>query len=365
MPTASVRVLRITVRGGAILLGAAMLAGCAGQGATDGTASNGTVPSDAEQSSAPNPTIGLDCDSVIELDTVQAALGAVELREDPVRIPGGSWPLNFVGLAQAGALDCYWGDDAAPQREYPRYLAVVVRTDASGMWNSWEQELSSWSQPTSGHGDAAYADCSGQPDYLYCEYDVLIGNAWVHAEVKNLDAHDDAAPIIRSLVDAVSEAEPAEQAWQSPAVRLPASCAELLTADAIMTAVGFDGIAEREYPLSMPIVLNEALAGGLECSWSNSYSSEQAMPVGVAIQPGAGWAWEALWAKPRPERSPAEPLAGIGQHAFAGCSAEPNNVCFVDVLLPEGTWVAVDGNKQAGVDGLKAVAAAAIAGIGG
>jgi hypothetical protein len=268
--------------------------------------------------------------------------------------------LSHVGIAQAGALDCYWGDDAAPQEDYARYLSVSVLPDAVQSWADQQTELASWSGPLNDHGDAAYVDCAGSADYLYCEYDVLVETNWLHAEMMNLDAHEDAYPVIRALIDSVAVAGAVEAAW-APSGSLPASCADWLTVAELGAAVGLDGLAEREFPLSMPIILNEALSGGLACSWSNSYSSEQAMPIQVVALPGAGWAWDAAWARPRPERSPATALDGLGDQAFAGCATE-QDVCFVDVLAG-GTWITVDGNQRAGIDGLQRVAEAAVAGI--
>jgi hypothetical protein len=343
-------------------LGCLALAGCAS------TSTGGEpLPPDADTATVdgPAPLLSIGCDELVDLDAVQQALGTVEAGIDAVRVPGGPWSLAHVALAQSGALECYWGDDAAPQEKSPRYLSVTALPGATQRWESLQPELTSWSQPLAGHGDAAFANCAGSADYLYCEYDVLVGSTWMRAEVMNLDAHEDAAPIIRTLVDALSEADAVAPVWE-PTGTLPAACTEWLTEAQISTAVGMDGIAEREFPLSMPIILNGALSngalsGGLACSWSNSYSSEQAMPIQVAALPGAGWAWDAAWAKARPERSPAAPLDGVGDQAFAGCATD-QDVCFVDVLAG-GTWLAVEGNKQAGIDGLTRIATAAVAAL--
>lgn len=350
----------VTVAGATLALGGLLLAGCAqpapeGQPGIEGEPDTETTTADA-----PSALLGTGCDELIELAVVQDALGTVESGTDSRRIPGGSWPLSHVGLAQSGVLDCYWSDDAAPQEKYSSYLSVLVLPNAAAAWANQESELNSWSKPFADHGDAAFANCAGSGDYLYCEYDVLVGTSWLHAEVKNLDAHDDAAPVIRALTDSVAAAEPVEPVW-APTGSLPASCAQWLTAEEISAAVGTDGIAERNFPLMMPIILNGALDGSLACSWSNSYSSAQAMPIQVAALPGAEWAWDTAWAKPRPERSPAAPLDGVGEQAFAGCATD-QNVCFVDVLSG-GTWITVDGNKQAGIDGLQRIAEAAVAGL--
>ncbi|HEU4808269.1 MAG TPA: hypothetical protein VFT01_08405 [Homoserinimonas sp.] len=345
----------LTVSGTALVLGCLALAGCAPT-PTEG----GPVPpdSDAAAVNGPIPLFSTGCEDLIELAVVQETLGSVEAGIDPVRIPGGSWSLSHIGLAQAGALECYWGDDGAPQDDYARYLSVVVLPDAAQAWEVQQPELAAWSKPFAEHGDAAFSNCAGSANYLYCKYDVLVGTSWLHAEVMNLGTLEDAAPIIRTLTDSVAAADPVEATW-SPTGALPARCADWLSAAEINTALGMDGIAEREFPLSMPIILNDGFGDGLACSWSNPYSSAQAMPIQVVALPDAEWAWEAAWTKPRPERSPSAPLEGVGDQAYAGCATD-QDVCFVDVLA-DGLWIAVDGNKEAGIEGLQHIAVAALA----
>ncbi|MHA6669096.1 hypothetical protein ACX3O0_09525 [Homoserinimonas sp. A447] len=347
--------------GAALVLGCLLLAGCA-SAPTEGPPSIPDGETAAETAIGPVPLLSIGCEELIELTAVQEALGSVEPGTDPVRVPGGSWALSQLGIAQAGALECYWGDDAAPQGEYARYLIVTVLPGAAQAWQAQQSELASWSQPFAGHGDAGFADCDGSANYRSCTYDVLVGANWLHAEVMNLDALEDAAPIIRILTDSVAAADPVEATWSATTI-LPTACGDWLTAEEINTALGMEGIAERDYPLSMPIILNEGLSGGLACSWSNSYSSVQAMPVGAAALPDAEWAWDAAWAKPRPDRNPATPLGGIGDQAYSGCATD-ENVCFVDVLS-NGTWITVHGNKEAGIDGLTQIAALALANLGG
>src|SRR5690606_31994586 len=225
---------KLTMTGTTLGLGCLLLAGC-------GVAPSGGGPvspdADATTVDGPAPLLTSGCDDLVKLSVVQDALGEVAAGVDPVRVPGGSWPLAHIGLAQSGALECYWGDDAAPQEEYARYLSVTVLPGATERWAGLQPELASWSSPLAGHGDAAFSDCAGSADYLYCEYDVLVGSAWLHAEVMNLDSHDDAAPIIRSLIDAVTGADTATPTWEATGT-LPATCAEWLTEAQLSAAVG-------------------------------------------------------------------------------------------------------------------------------
>lgn len=157
--------------------------------------------------------------------------------------------------------------------------------NATQSWADQQAVLSSWSTPVADYGDATFANCAGQ-DYLYCDYDVLVGTNWLHAEVNNLDSHEDATPVIRALIESVAAAEPL-QPVSSTTNTFPDSCAEWLTPEQISAAVGIDGIAERELPLMMPIVLNEALNSGLSYSWSNSprphWPNSPAEPAQISI----------------------------------------------------------------------------------
>src|SRR5690606_30076731 len=94
--------------GSTVGLGCLLLAGC-GVASSD----DGPLPPEVDTAAAdsPAPLLSADCEDLVELSVVQDALGEVGAGADPVRVPGGSWPLEHIGLAQAGALDCYWGDD--------------------------------------------------------------------------------------------------------------------------------------------------------------------------------------------------------------------------------------------------------------
>lgn len=87
------------------------------------------------------------------------------------------------------------------------------------------------------------------------------------------------------------------------------------------------------------------------------------MPIQVVALPGADWAWDAAWAKTRPERSPSSAVDGLGDQSFAGCERD-QDTCSVDVLAA-GVWISVDGNKQTGIDGLQKIAVAALANLAG
>lgn len=343
----------------ALIVGVVALVGCAGP-ATTGDPGGGDSAEEPVEPTGPNPLIGLECESLVDPSALDEAFGTVELKPDPVLVPGGSWPLSHVGLANLGALDCYWGyGEASAVDGEKSYLSVSVRPNAAEVWTTWESATGMVTQPVSGFGDAAYTRCGDDPDHLFCHYDVLVGSNWLTVRSGGVTSTDAVDSIMHGVIDAVAAAEQVEQAWASTPAPVPTSCADLVSDSEVAAAVATPGVAARDIPLLMPASLNDALPGGLSCSWSNSYSSEQAMPVQLVVLPNAGWAWDTAWAKPRQDRTPAEPLAGVGDQAFAGCATD-QNVCFVDVLIGD-TWITADSNKQAGIDGLTQLAEAAVA----
>src|SRR5690606_15077388 len=158
------------------------------------------------------------------------------------------------------------------------------------------------------------------------------GTTWLRLDLRHLADSALALPIVEAVTDAVGAAAATDPAWAPAASSLtvPADCESLMTAEEVGAIVATEGMAAREASLLMPLLYNAGLAEALDCSWSNSYSSAQAMPVGVTVLPGAGWAWEAEWAKERLESRPVDARDGLGEAAFAGC-AEDQDFCHVDV----------------------------------
>lgn len=314
----------------------------------------------------PSPLLTTACADLVPLDLVKAALGdGVEPDEFPLEA-GGTWSLSRIGLLQAGALHCHWSGAAHQAGPYPANLEITALADAAEHWTTWASELGAWA-PATELGDAGFGTCESslRGSYHYCFQDLLVAGTWVYIKVDNLVDTAAADPIVQAVVGALAGAQTRAATWSpaAGAITLPSTCAAMLTAEQVGAAVATEGIAEREAPLLMPVLFNAGVDAALDCSWSNAYTSAVPMPIGVTVLPGAGWAWESEWAKPRPARSPAVAVAGLGDAAFSGCTTDESNVCFVDVLA-DGAWLAVSGNKQAGVAGLTTVAQEALDSLG-
>lgn len=331
------------------LLGVGLAACSPGSGGGNPAAGDDPAPT------GPTPLLSIACADLVPLEDIRVALGdAVEPDAFPVE-PGGTWPLSQVGLVQAGALRCHWSDAADQQGEFAANLEVTALPDAAEAWKSWHDEFT-YLPAASGLGDDAYGNCQTSSDYRYCQFGILAGTTWLRVDLDNALDPDTAMSIVRTVTDAVGAASVAEGAWTPPAsvLSVPADCDLLATAEEVGAIVATEGMAAREASLLMPLLYNAGLAEALDCSWSNAYSSAQAMPVGVTILPGAGWAWAAEWAKPRPDSRPVTVREGLGEAAFAGCAGD-QDFCHVDVLA-EGAWISVTGNSAAGIDALATLA---------
>lgn len=306
----------------------------------------------------PTSLLSIACADLVPLDDIRGALGNAVAPDDYPTEPGGSWPLTQVGLVQAGALRCHWSDAADQQGDYVANLEVTALANAASSWGDWKPTLASWA-PAAAFGDESFGQCTSSlgGSYRYCTYDILVGGTWLYIAVQNLGDPALAEPVVAAVADALAGATSAPGTWTPPASSLsvPATCDELVTASEVNAILGTSGVAPREFPLNQPILYNVGHDTALACSWVNDFSSAQAMPVDITVLPGAGWAWETEWARPRIDSNPAAAHAKLGDAAFSGCTTREFSTCFVDVLA-DGAWITVSGNAAASIDGLAALA---------
>lgn len=353
------RILWNSAAGAAAVVVTAMLAACS---PSDGPGAGPDGSPDAG-AQGPTPLLAIACADLVPLEDIRVALGdAVEPDAFPVE-PGGTWPLSQVGLAQAGALRCHWSDAADQRGEFAANLEVTALPDAAEAWKSWHDEFT-YLPAAPGLGDDAYGNCQTSTDHWYCQFGILAGTTWLRVDLDNALDPDTAMSIVEAVTDAVDGASATEGVWTPPAsgLSMPVDCDLLAAAEEVGAIVATEGMAAREASLLMPLLYNAGLAEALDCSWSNAYSSAQAMPVGVTVLPGAGWAWEAEWAKPRPDSRPVTARDGLGEAAFAGCAGD-QDFCHVDVLA-DGAWISVTGNSAAGIDALATLAQKALDALG-
>lgn len=336
-----------------------VLTGCTGGGdpapTTDPTGPTGPVS-----------LVGVECSELASIDDIRGLLGdAVEPVEN-LYTPGGTWPIASVGLRQAGGLQCEWSDAANKAGEYEALLEIDIVPNAADEWGQWHTAMSGNYPHESDDGTMLWTCTSSLGGrYHYCDYDVFAGGAWAAIGINNIAADADTTALVTAIVATLEGATSPAAEWTAPPLAgLPSSCDALLSLETIRTTLGVDDMDARDAPLLMPYVLNTGLDAALNCSWSNPYSSVIGTPLQVVVLPGASWAWEAAWATPRPDHSPAAAVEGLGDAAFAGCQPIDNPTCFVDVLV-KGAWVSLDGKGAADERTLTELAAAVIASIGG
>lgn len=339
----------------ALAVAGLVLAGCTG---------GGGGPSEPEGPTGPVNLVGVECEALVDLETVRGILNdSVELVDD-FYYPGGSYPMASVGLRQAGGMLCEWSDAANQVGVYEALVEVDVVPNASEAWDAWFDEMTGFYQDVSADG-TKLSMCSSSlgGSYHYCRFEVLAGGNWATVSVSNITADVDANPVADSVASALGSATAPETEWTpTPLAGMPSSCSDLLSLETIRGVLGVEDMDEREAPLVMPYLHNVGLDGALNCSWSNPYTSAIGSPLQVVVMPGAAWAWDEAWGAERPDHSPAEAVEGIGDAAFGGCQDIDNPTCFLDVLVGD-SWISLDGKGAVTEAALKELAAEVLAAV--
>lgn len=340
------------------------LAACSTPSAPGGNGTGEMAPAAEPAATGPSSLFSVGCDQLVPLDDVTAVLGDAVKAAAFDESVGGTWPLAHVGLQNQGALRCAWNDSEDPQGDYPARLEVIAFPGAATTWGVWAESMGSWL----GEGtiaDESFGGCRGSASAQYCNFNALVNGAWVHTYINKIADEEVARGIAATITDSLAQADILEAEWTPPesSVTLPADCESLISTAELNAALEVDGIAPRDMPLLMPFIYNAGLDVALACSWSNSYSSSEAMPIDVTIVPGSAWAWEGLWAMERPATWPVESLSGLGDAAYGGCSGGEYSSCFVDVLAGD-TWISVTGNRFTGLDHLSALASQVLENVG-
>lgn len=336
-----------------------VLAGCTGGG-------DPADPTEPGGPTAPTSLVGAECAELASLDDIRSLLGEAVEPVDNLFTPGGTWPLSSVGLRQAGGLQCEWSDAANRAGEYEALLEIDILPNAADEWATWHSAMTG-NYPNESDDGTVLWSCNSSLGgrYHYCDYDVFAGGKWAAIGINNIAPDADTAALVGTIVTALERSTSPTAEWTPPPLAgLPTSCEALLPLDTIRSTLGVDDMDEREAPLLMPYALNTGLDDALNCSWSNPYSAATGTPLQVVVLPGASWAWEASWAAPRPDHSPAHAVEGLGDAAFAGCQPIDNPSCFVDVLVG-GAWIAIDGKGAANEAKLIELATVVVSSIGG
>lgn len=329
--------------------GVLVLAGCSAPASTD----PGADPAIAD--SRPTTLLDLSCPDLLDGQTVAAAFSA-DTKPVPLSWYGSGdyFTLAQLGAEQAGALRCEWSDQGGATE---RYLQVTVLPEATDAWADLAGELAVY-QPRAGEfGETSFSSCSTSNGYSSCRIDALIGDRWIGAILGGLSSPDAAVPLMASLAASVQSASAADSSWAgapSPAT----SCSELLPLDRLRAALGVE-VDEWANPMPTLAVFHGGFqqAGGTICQWRNSFGSASAMTVDAVLLPRGAWAWPGNWATEPHNTVTREPLDGLGDEAYRGCSAKLSggSDCWVSALVGED-WLAILVNDESS-DDERAVAA--------
>lgn len=320
-----------------------VLAGCAG---TAGQGTAGESPSGETADTAPTapfPTVELDCESLIDQSVIEAAFDpSTALVPLTFEGPGGYYELTQLGLEQSGALRCEWSDGDEVGSE--SYLQVSVMNDAADDWATYSSEIALFQPTADTYGDASWQMCR-DGDYPYCRIDVLVGERWMSAVLGGLTSTDAAASVIEAAIASLSEAGNADEPWETTATG-PDDCEQFTSATGVVGEMDF---WDRDFVPTQPVMYHAGFlaAGGMFCSWRNSFSSSSALTTEIAVLPGGGWAWERYWSAEPSDRVNREAVDDLGDAAYAACLTD--GPCYATVLVGD-SWLAVTVNDESTAD---------------
>ena len=301
--------------------------------------------SDGTDDGAVGPGIDLDCAGLLGLDVLGEAF-APGIAPIPLTFDGAGdyYALSQIGLAQAGALRCEWSDGGVDGPE--RYLTLSVLPAAAEAWAQQSAAIAIFQPQADAYGDASWHTCDTRDGYASCRIDVLVGDRWLSAVLAGLTTTDAAADVVEAALAALA---PASDLGTPGRVDPVGSCAELAPAATVGSALG--GAVESvelETPVQ-PVSYHAGflVAGGTFCTWRNDLSSASALSASLGYLPGGAAAWDDYWATEPSDRVDREPVAGLGDAAYSGCTGDVH--CFASVRVG-ADWFQVTVNDEAVAD---------------
>lgn len=329
----------------AILSALLLLAGCAGASPVD---PGQEQPDGVAAPTRPFPSVEVDCASLIDQAVIDEAFNPATL---PIPLSfdgsGGYYAVSQLGLEQAGALRCEWSDGGAVSGS-ESYLQVSVLNEATDAWAEFSDDVALYQTTANTFGDASFQDCKTSGGQVYCRVDVLADSRWLSAIVGGVADEAAAASVIDAALNSLETAADAEEPWESPTVA-PTDCESLAPLGVLTDVVGEMEPWDREDVPTQPVLYHAGFlaAGGMLCSWRNSFSSASALTTNIAVLPGGGWAWDDYWAGEASDRVTRETVDGLGDAAYTSC--EEDGPCYASVLVGD-TWLDVTVNDEASTD---------------
>lgn len=236
---------------------------------------------------------------------------------------------------QLGALDCFWADgpfQTAPDSEF----AVQVWPNATAEFNSDSSTLSKHDDAATGYaksvpkwGDSSFTDCQEQDGE--CIFDILVGSYWIHIDEFNTETSVPVYPesgaektILNAVVTGIHALAAPASGWTVPsdAAGVPNSCASVLTAAQVESAIGYPkaGTVVSGWGGTTFDTALDTAANLLVCSW-NPDPNYSELGLRVEILPGSAYEWTTT----PPPSSPSESISaisGVPHEAWGGCQAQ-------------------------------------------
>ena len=336
----------------------------------------------SEPAGPPTSLVGLGCDELVSLTTIQAAL-STEVVARPVapRPYGPSTALYDVALLQDGGTQCLWSNgDPLDFTEGYEEVRFSILPNAGDVWAATrarllmtDDEIVLGGGAPVTFGDESVTDCASDDHGYYgtCLFEVLTGEYWLSFAITGVTetagSGNAGDAIVRAVADAVGARPAPGPQWAPPAGTRPApsDCAGVLPVADIRSALGEASIDEDFAYDSSPSFLDGASfaqAGAAHCGWRTpvdwidpSGAGRYVVIFELAVLEGGSWYWDGSAEPPHVAGAVLTPVAGVGDAAWGSChSAYPE--CTLHVLK-DNTWFVLSSENA--VTDLSAVVALA------
>jgi hypothetical protein len=320
----------------------------------------------------------LDCNRLLPVELAATALGlpASTLFDPATQASADTQPsfnatngvMSAAAIHDGGLLRCSFsapdngtGAQADDGSHRPPNVAVSVLPNAAAEFAQVEPDSDDGlgGFAPANLGDTAFIACH-PPESDSCRAEILVGTTWISTTVTPRPDEAAFTAFAETVVAAAHAADPVSPLLTPKKIE----CDSLLGPADLADTVGIPNAQSDDY-LRFPsrsagiVTVSQARAGLVSCSWLTSDSSTDTNSIGVMILPGGKKAWDLALPDKANSSIRFEPLAGIGDAAFAGCDA---NSCEVNVRSGE-VWLSVNNyaSPTPNLDGTKALAKTVLA----
>jgi hypothetical protein len=201
---------------------------------------------------------------------------AVSVKSDETSTPT---DISAIAARQHGTLVCIWGGTtgAGELAGYAEQLEIDIAVDAKAAYEKDTPAIDADDPPTQVNtaGDKSGSSCDVE-DFFYCGGEMLVGNYWVSAALRNENVSTVSAAVAAARIQRVLTTVAAElagtkpgSAWHHPASTLPTLCSAPGSRVALQHALGVPRLQSTPFVLTAinSFYLSEPGADSATCQW--------------------------------------------------------------------------------------------------